>query len=162
MNTGQMMLGVGAMVLLSIVVLRVNNSFLLTNSAMMESKFDILASSLAQSVIEEAENKHFDKYSIGNPITDVSSFTPVDSLGPDSEVYSEYNDFDDFNGYTRDVTNLPSANFHISCTVNYVNPANPDVISNSKQWSKKITVTVSSISSQDTIKIASIFSYWYF
>ena len=160
MNTGQMMLGVGAMVLLSLVVLRVNNSFLLTNTAMMESKFDLLATSLAQSVIEEADNKAFDQKSIGIPIFAVNTFSDI--LGPDSEDYSEFNDFDDFNGYTRDVTNLPSANFHVSCTVSYVSPANPDVVSISKQWSKKITVTVSSTSSQDTIKVSSIFSYWYF
>ena len=56
MNTGQMMLSIGALILLSTVVLRVNTSFLTTKQVMNESKFGVLAVSLAQSVIEEATN----------------------------------------------------------------------------------------------------------
>ncbi len=162
MNTGQMMLAICAMALLSVVVLRVNNNFLTTNGIMMESKFGVLATSLAQSVIEEANNKAFDEKSIGNPIINTGSFTPADSLGPDDEVYPNFDDFDDYNGYTKDVTNLPSANYHISCVVNYINSANPDVISLTRQWSKKITVTVTSISSPDSVKLSAVFSYWFF
>ena len=160
MNTGQMMLAAGAMVLLSLVVLRVNNTFLSTNTVMQESKFGVLATSLAQSVIEEAESKAFDELSISNPTTSPNDFTPVNSLGIEGETYPNFDDFDDYNNYTKDVTNLPSAIFHISCRVNYFDPTNPNVAATTKQWSKKITVTVTSESSQDTIRLSSIFSYF--
>ena len=162
MNTGQMLLTIGAMILLSAIVLRVNNNFLTTNDVMMDSKFGVLAVSLAQSIIEEANNKAFDEHTDGNPIHDVSLLTSPDSLGEDSEVYPNFNDFDDFNGYTRHVTNLPSADFDISCKVNYINATTPDLVSNIKTWNKKITVTVTSPSSKDTVRLSSIFSYWYF
>ncbi len=156
------MLAVGAMALLAIIVLRVNNSFLTTNGIMMESKFGVLATSLAQSVIEEATNKAYDEQSIGNPITSAADFTPVSDLGEDDEDYAEYDDFDDYNGYQRDIDNLPSAKYHIYCTVSYLNPANPGVPSVNQQWSKKITVYVTSESSPDTVKLSSVFSYWFF
>jgi hypothetical protein len=163
MNTGQSMLAIGAIILLSTIVLRVNNNFLTTNETMMESKFGVLAISLAQSIIEEASNKAFDANTVGNPVHDLSLLTASNSLKPESgEVYPDFDDFDDFNGYQKDVTNLPSANFHISCSVNYINAATPDVVSSNKTWSKKITVIVTSESSKDTVRVSSIFSYWFF
>ena len=162
MNTGQSMLAVGAMMLLSIVVLRVNNSFLSTNTVMMQSKFGVLATSLAQSVIEEATKKAFDENSVGVPLYVTTSLTPAGSLGPDAETYDNFDDFDDYKGYTRDVTNLPSAVFHISCDVCYVDAQTPEQTSSNRTWNKKITVTVTSPSSNDTVKLYSIFSYWQF
>jgi MSHA pilin protein MshD len=163
MNTGQMILSIGAIVLLSTIVLRVNNSFLTTNEVMSESKFGVLAVSLAQSIIEEASNKAFDAQTAGNAIHDSTLLTSPGGLGPNSsEHYPNFNDFDDFNGYTRDVTNLPSATYHISCVVTYINAAQPDLAANHTTWNKKITVTVTSPFSKDTVKLSSIFSYWYF
>ncbi len=162
MNTGQSMLAIGAIILLSTVVLRVNNSFLTTNEIMMDSKFGVLGISLAQSVIEEASSKSFDSHSDGVSINDKSLFTRPDSLGNSDDDYPDYNDFDDYNDYTKDITNLPSAIFHISCTVGYVEAANPDVVVNYKTWNKKITVMVTSESSKDTVRLSSVFSYWHF
>lgn len=162
MNMGQSMLAIGAMILLSIVVLRVNNSFLSTNSVMMESKFGVLATSLAQSMVEEASKKAFDEKTSGVALFDVTLLTGPGSLGPEGESYLNFDDFDDYNGYTRDVTNLPSAIYHISCSVNYISPLSPDIISSNRTWNKKITVTVTSPSSPDTVKLSSIFSYWSF
>ena len=54
MNTGQSLLSIGALFLLSLTVLRVNNSILTTDSVMQDTKFGILATSLATSLIEQA------------------------------------------------------------------------------------------------------------
>jgi hypothetical protein len=162
MNTGQMMLAVGAMILLSLVVLRVNNNYLSTDTVMMESKFGVLATSLAQSLIEEASGKAFDEHTKGVAILDSTLLTPPALLKNEGEVYPDYDDFDDYNGFQKDVTNLPSAIFHIECKVNYVNAETPDIVENHVTWNKKISVTVSSPSSKDTVKLYSIFSYWYF
>ena len=169
MNTGQMLLTIGAMILLSAIVLRVNNNFLTTNDVMMDSKFGVLAVSLAQSIIEEANNKAFDEHTDGNPIHDVSLLTSPDSLGEDSEVYPNFNDFDDFNGYKRRDSSMPSAVFDISCRVCYVEPNGSSIVEvySHPTWHKKIEVTVTSPSmkkadgSLDTIKLAAIYSYWF-
>ncbi len=162
MNTGQSMLAIGAMILLSLVVLRVNNSFLSTSSVMMESKFGVLATSLAQSMIEEASKMKFDQVDSDNPNYDMTSLTAPGALGPEGESHHNFNDFDDYNNYKDTVSNLPSAIYYISCSVCYVNAQTPDVVSNNRTWNKKITVTVTSPSSPDTVKLYSIFSYWFF
>ncbi|RPI65753.1 MAG: hypothetical protein EHM47_18235 [Ignavibacteriales bacterium] len=163
MNTGQSMLAIGAMILLSTLILRVNNTFLSTKQVMNESKFGVLATSLATSIIEEASNRNFDHVTDGNPVISTSVLTAPGSLGKESgEVYPDFNDFDDFDGYTRTVSNLPSAIYHISCDVNYVNVPNIEIAVASRTWHKRITVTVASESSKDTVRLSSVFSYWFF
>lgn len=160
MNTGQMLITIAALMLLSLVVLRVNNGFLSTNTVMMESKFGVLAVSLATSMIEEANGKAFDHFTDSNTVTLTSALS---SLGPESgEVYPDFNDFDDFNNFTKIDSTLPSAVFKIACKVNYINPANPESASGSKTWHKKITVQVTSESMQDTVEMSTIYSYFYF
>ncbi len=165
MNTGQSMMAIGAIILLSIIVLRVNNSFLSTNDVMMESKFGILATSLAESIIQEASNKAFDQNTTGgNTLTSVNSLTPPNQLGPDGSEHHflQYNDFDDFNGYDTTITDLPSAIFNLHCAVCYVDTTNLNSAASSQTWSKKLTVTVTSPSTNDKIVLTTIFSYWYF
>ena len=163
MNTGQTLLTLGAMVLLSLLILRARNSFLSTNTVMMNSKFSILATSLAQSQIEEIKKKAFDENTVAGPANSTSQLTQANKLGPETgETYPNFNDVDDFNGYTTVDSTLPSAVFDIRCEVYYVNPNNPDAVSNSRTWSKNILVEVTSPSMGDTVKVSSVFSYWVF
>ena len=163
MNTGESLITIAAMMLLSLTVLSVNNNLLSTDTVLMETKFGVLAVSLATSVIEEANKKPFDEAGIDDAISDITSLTDPDNLGPSGgETYPDYDDFDDYNGYTKHISNLPSAEFDISCQVCYVNPAKPDSAANIKTWHKKITVNVTSPSSRDTFNLSSVYSYWYF
>lgn len=164
MNTGQMILSIGALLILSLTVLRVNNTILQTDSVMMDSKFGILATSIATSLIEKASKKSFDANTFDDAVTSVSGLTAANGLGPGvGETNPEnFNDFDDFQGYIEQITNLPSAIFDVSCEVCYVNPTNPDGKLTTQSWSKRMTVKVSSPSSQDTIRLSTIYSYWHF
>jgi MSHA pilin protein MshD len=163
MHTGQMLMAIGAMVLLSVLILQVNNSVFNSENILDQSKYGVLAVSLATSVIEEAKSKSFDLATDNNSINDLSALTAPSSLGPkSSETYPDFNDFDDFNNYTRVDSSLPSAVFKLNCEVNYVNPSNPESVSSIKTWHKKLTVEVTSVSMQDTVEMSSIFSYWYF
>lgn len=160
MNTGQMLITIAALLLLSLVILRVNNNFLSTSTVLMENKFGVLAVSLATSVLEEAKGKAFDHNTDSAAVSDVNNLS---TLGPDGgEVDPLYNDFDDFDGLTRVDTTLPSAPFTIQCVVDYVNSSTPNSTTNSKTWHKKMTVTVSSPFMQDTVRLSSIYSYFYF
>jgi hypothetical protein len=164
MNQGQSLLSIGALFLLSITVLRVNNTILQTDSVMQESKFGILATSIATSLIEKASKKSFDANTVENSVSTLSELTTASGLGHNSgeNPPDNCNDFDDFDGYTEEITNLPSAVFNVSCEVCYVDPANPDGKLTTQSWNKKMTVTVSSPSSQDTIRLSTIYSYWHF
>ncbi len=71
-----------------------------------------------------------------------------------------YDDFDDFHNYAITDSSMPSAIFHVSCQVNYVDPKDPNFICVNNYWHKMITVTVSSAFMQDTLKMSKVFSYW--
>lgn len=160
MNTGQTMLSIGALILLSAMILRVNSSFLSTDTNVQAAKFGVLATSLATSYIEEASRKQFDE----NTSVAISDSTLLSTnLGLDgTETISDCDDFDDFNNLDTTITDLPSATFDVRCKVSYINPQNPNVDVNYPTWNKKLTVTISSPFSQDTIRISSIFSYFKF
>lgn len=166
MNTGQTMLTLLAMMMLTFLSLRMNSSILQTQESMQNSKFGLAAISLATSVIENANKLSFDEVTVDSSITSTNALTPINKLGVDGVEHSanppEYNDFDDYNNYQYDERTLASAYYHISCKVSYVNPLTPNIDANSPTFNKKLTVSVSSVSMQDTIKMSTIFSYWYF
>jgi hypothetical protein len=131
---------------------------------MQDTKFGILATSLATSLIEQASKKAFDANTFSDAVTTLSELTPAGGMGPGSgeEAPDSCNDFDDFDGYIDSVTTLPSAKFYLSTEVCYINPNNPDGKLNTQSWHKRMTVTVASPSSQDTIRLSTIYSYWHF
>jgi hypothetical protein len=166
MNTGQMLLALGAMILLSTTVLRVNNTFFTTDTVLDETKFNFLATSLGSSIIQEAKSKSFDKATDSASVSDVKFLTSAGDLGPDGgekgKKKSVFNDFDDFNGYQDIDSTMPSAPFWYSCKVVYVDENQPDAPSSSKTWNKMITVTITSPYMSDVVKISAVYSYWFF
>ncbi len=166
MNTGQMLLTIGAIILFSILALQINSNQLTTQETMQNSKFGILAVSVASSFIEEATEKAFDENSIDDFVTSLSTLTSRGSFGPDAgenpDSTSQFDDFDDYDGYTVTITDMPSAVFKVMCTVDYVNPEASGFFTTSKTWHKQLTVRVTSPSMRDTIKMSKVFSYWKF
>jgi len=99
MNTGQSLFSIGALLLLSISILRVNNSILTTNTIMQDSKLGVLGISLATSLIEEANRKAFDAASAEDAVNNLGDLTLPTSLGPAlGETPDLFNDFDDYSG----------------------------------------------------------------
>jgi hypothetical protein len=163
MNTGQMMLALGAMILLSTTVLRVNSNFLMSDTVLDETKYNFLATSIATSIIQEAKNKSYDDATDSTSIVYTNFLTDPNSLGPESgEVHENFNDFDDYDGYSAADSSMPSAVFYFDCTVRYVEENNPDVTVNKKTWNKILTVTVTSPYMSDEITLSTIYSYWFF
>jgi len=162
MNTGQSLFSIGALLLLSLTVLRVNNSILITDGILQDSKLGVLATSIATSLIEEASKKAFDAASSEDAVLDLSELTSPSGLGPNStETPETFNDFDDYNGYTRKDT-INTIDYSMACSVSYVDPDNIDGTTTIKTWHKKITVTVTSSFYKDPLTFSSIYSYWHF
>jgi len=168
MTNLQMLLALGAMILLTILIANVNKNTSAVEDTMYDSNFGITATSIASSVIEDASKKRFDNvyFKDSTRVYNVNDFTPAANLGVDSgEVITDpksFNDFDDYNGYTTVDSTMPSAIFHLSCRVCYVNDATPNDSVNTQTFHKKITIKVSSRSMRDTIVMSSIYSYWNF
>ncbi|MGE5437070.1 MAG: hypothetical protein ACM3O3_07565 [Syntrophothermus sp.] len=162
----QMILALGAMILLTLIIITTNKNSLYTEDVMYNSNFGITATSIALSVIEDANKKRFDEvfYEGDSAVTNVTNFTAPNLLGVDAGEDATnpltFNDFDDYKNYTSVDSSMPTAIFNFKCDVNYVDALNPDTPINTQSWNKKITVKVWSISMQDTITMSSIFSYW--
>ena len=168
MNTGQTMLAMGAMMLLSFLVLRFNSIHLTSAQASYNSKFGIVATSLANSLIEEAKDKAYDAVALDTTKTIASASDFSTTLGKEGgEVYPDFDDFDDYNNlFYLDTLSLKNPQtsaptpFEIRSKVEYVSDANPDVSSASKQYHKKMTVSVFSTAMMDTVKLTTVFSFW--
>lgn len=163
-----MIITIGAMMLVTILVLRISSTQMITQESMQSSKFGILAISLANSVIEQATNKAFDQWTVGTYITNLNDLTTYLGHGPGEDSLEAFNDFDDFNGYTKVYSNLPdSPPLRLACTVDYVNPdatGNQVLITGSKTWHKMITVTITSDddTKMDVLTFRKVFSYFKF
>ncbi|MEJ5351863.1 MAG: hypothetical protein WHS65_09750 [Melioribacteraceae bacterium] len=176
MNTGQMLLTIGAIFLLSTVILTVNRGFLTTNTTMISNRYGIMASSLATSMIERATSKAFDENSDTTEVTNTSQLTLPQNLGLDAgESRNDPNlldDFDDYNCYRnipyRDAIQIDPADtskklyFNTFCRVDYVSDTNPNNPSTTRTWHKRLQVIVTSPSMEDTIRMSTIYSYWNF
>ncbi len=163
MNTGQMMLTIGALILLSTLMLKINTTNLQTDSVRAEAQYGVLATSIITSIMEKAKSLAFDAETDTNSVTSLTQLTPALNLGPTvGETYDTFNDFDDFNGYSWVDSTMPSAVFDIACEVFYVHSVNLKEKSNTRTWHKRIDIHVSSAFMQDSITQSTIYSYWYF
>lgn len=171
MNTGQMMITMAAMILLSTVILNVNRNALNTTTNMSETKYQILAVSLGTALIEEAFAKSFDAETADNNIANDLKDLTID-LGPANSEKNKYqfNDFDDFDGYvdsTSNDTTVLSANFKLQSKVYYVDPSKSKNLEavNYRTWHKKMDVYVTSPyinEGKDTVKLSKVYSYFFF
>jgi hypothetical protein len=174
MNTGQMMITILAMFLLSMIILTTNRGFLMTNTTMIDSRYDILSVSLATSILEDATSVAFDEKTAGAAVTATSSLTAVSSLGIDGAESSTrpdlFDDCDDYNCYKTnpklDTLVLQGTTQKIIlnsyCRVDYVDGNSPNTVSTTQTYHKKISVRVISPGMTDTVKLSTIYSYWYF
>ncbi len=173
MGTGQSIMSVFAMLLLSTLMLRVNGTLLNSGNVVTNSKLGLTAIALAQSRLEEIKSKAFDQNTVSATVSTTSSLTAASKLGPETgEVYPNFNDVDDFNGFTYTDTvqiNPDLAKSATNCyyfkeidSVVYVSSTSPDVTSSSQTWNKKITVKITIPQMTDTIKVSTVFSYWVF
>ncbi|MCZ7602347.1 MAG: hypothetical protein QY331_14845 [Melioribacteraceae bacterium] len=154
---GNLLITLGALSLVGLLVLTTNNNIMNNNVTVAESEIVITGISLAQSLIDEIKTKAFDQVEITGTIDSPSDLSST--LGPEagekvatpdtssSQAYSSlsaYNDVDDYNGYSRTVDTDIAENFSLTCTVQYVQVSNPDILSGTRTYSKLITVTVTS------------------
>ncbi len=187
MGTGQIILAVGAMTLLGLLILTANSSILENDKVVSNSEFGVAAISIATSIIEEAQGKAFDDAVVDSGLTNPLLFTSAYLMGPGTNEYyrppdstkSDFNDLNDFNGfwieYVADTTKPQiatyrgeskgfRADYFVRSTVSYVTAgggvAYPDAISPIQTFHKKLTVTVTSPSSTDTLTVSTVISYW--
>ena len=130
---------------------------------LQQTEIGLFGTSLATSLIEEAQGKAFDKNSLQGLLQTTSECTPADSLGPEpGEKREDWNDFDDYNNF-RDTVKIKDVDtFCRWASVTYVDSTSPNAATNFRSFSKRLTVSVRGFASQDTIRMSYLFSYWSF
>lgn len=154
---GQMMMVLGALMLLSMISLSVNTMFIEKTTTMLDAEANLNAISLAQSMIDEIMKKSFDMNTVSAKVYTASGFTAIASLGPSGSEASivtipdatnpfrsvrNYNDVDDYHLYRRIVATPRLGNFTIVDSVFYLNESDPSLVSGTPTFHKKVVVTV--------------------
>jgi len=164
MNTGQTIFVLFSIVLLSLFGLSINRTTLQSRAVLQESGLYISAISAGEKYIEEAELLRFDENSSA---TIPSSFTSADNLGPDQgENYPNFDDIDDYDGFTTVDSTAAHTPLTINIDVSYVNKSAPDTPVSSRQYFKRMYVCISSSHfsalPDSSIKLTRLFGYHYF
>jgi len=156
----QYILIAGVMFLVSQMSLTVNSRILQAKGLSTENESILAATSCAQSFLREVVAKKFDEGAIGKKVTSVDTLTALMSLGPDlGETYATFDDVDDFNGYTRTVSNDRLGNFSMSVAVNYTSKSPLGSTSSVRTFMKGVTVTVSSPYLPKALEMKTVVSY---
>lgn len=165
MNTGQMLLTTGAMVLLGSTIFTVNKNTLNTEQYLQNTAVGVYAVSFATSNIEKAIGLAFDENSKDSCI-DIGLFTAPANLGPDAShnekigIDTNYNDFDDYNHYSRQDTIRGVDLLTTRDSVYYVGATTPDIRSTIATYFKRMDIKVYGTTGGDTVKMSYIFSYF--
>jgi hypothetical protein len=175
MNTGQMLLTTGAMILLGLTVLTVNRNNLQSGTILRQTELGVYAISLATSYIEKASGYAFDEQTITGPIVTESELSTTLGRDASSELANRddtWDDFDDFNGMNKLDTIKGVDLFRIQSVVYYVTDVAPSTPTATKTRFKRIDLKVNGSVSRsafenpagtsgiDTVKLSYIFSYF--
>ena len=160
MGTGQMLLTIGAIMLLGSIILTTNRSLNNNSQVLLNTNVGLEEVSYATSVIEEATGKAFDAQTDTNDVNSTTQLTPASQLGP--EYTGDLNDFDDYNGKNFGPDPLSTGVYFAHTTVHYVSSTNLDDTSSTQTWFKRIDVSVWNKDIPDTVKMHAIVGYWYF
>lgn len=178
MNTGQMILTIGALALLSMAILNLNSSINENDISLAQNRYRLEALSLITSYIEEATMYFFDEASTDTTSDKkLSDFTLPNLLGYEANDSSEFDDFDDFNNYTAIDTGLSGVIYRVMFKVDYVQILGDSLKhSANREWNKRMTISVtdnynnppliyrnvSGDKVKDTLTISFVNSYWFY
>ena len=132
-----------AMTLISFLVMNANQTIVTNNVVMVEGELEEQVIAVAQNFIDESRATTFDENTLnGNvPVYIPEGFSL--SMGPESGESSRNNfdDFDDYNGWTEVVTAANGIEYNVSISVSYYDGTNTV---NSYQSMKLMSIVISS------------------
>ena len=168
-------------VLLVMSVISANRMLVDNNESTLKVEAYTASASIANDIMAEAQGKKFDKFADTTGTQQVTDFSsPTDTNGgwgpsaaeraavgpmPDSSYTGNYrsimafDDFDDYDGYSRIVTENNISGFIATVKVFYVEPSDPDTKVSYQTFFKKIEVYVEHSKYLDKIKYSSLMSY---
>jgi MSHA pilin protein MshD len=178
MGTGQMMLTVMAVFILSTVILSSNRGYVSNTGTIIQTKLNLIATSLATSRVQKASRLAFDQNTraandttaFPNPITLTTqlSATLVAEAGEANGSDTLFNDVDDYNNFIAIDSTPAGDRFRVGSTVLYVDENNPfgPASPSGRTWVKRLDVWVTPMinprpgEKPDTLRMKQVFGYW--
>ena len=138
----QSLLAIGAVWLFALVTINFNSTVVHNISIEVENKVYLTAFSLADDMIEEIKQKAFDERTIDFITPNVKQLS--DTLRAEGESWPNFDDVDDYNGFSKNVGLPYLETYDVSVAVYYVNGNDPGTNVFSQTFYKKVEVTVTS------------------
>jgi len=170
MQTGQQILTIAALVMLSLLTLGAFRIATNNQATSFESELAARAIHIGQCFIAEARTKYFDAACANGPIGSTDQLTSVAGLGHlYNENYPNFNDIDDYNGFDETITDEgasitieENAGFRIEIDVFYVDKSKSSYPNKVyyKTFQKRLMVTVSNTELPRPIVLNQIFTYY--
>lgn len=155
----QSILAIGAMAILALISFNFNSSVIQNSTVEIENKVYLTAFSLADDLIEEIKQKAFDHQTVQFRSINPEELTHPKELGPDAgETYPNFNDIDDYNGFTRNVSLPHAEGYTVTCKVSYADPNNPEQTATAQTFYKLVEVSVSSPFLSWPVKLSFVFT----
>ncbi len=132
-----------AMVLVSFLIINSNRAIAINNTIQVEGELEDQVIAIAQDFIDESRATTFDAYTANGavPVNIPGGFTG--SLGPSASenTRSDFNDFDDYNGWTETITASDDVEYEVSISVSYYKDGAPVAYQTTL---KQMTITITS------------------
>lgn len=155
----QTLLSLAALMFFSLTAMRFNAAVLNNSSLEMEHKVILTAISLADDMLEEIKVRAFDQNTVQLPTTSPMNLTTPTNLGPETgEIYPNFNDIDDYHGYSRLISAPHAEDYYVSVNVVYIDGDDPTKVSNIQTFYKRATISVSSPYMRNEIQLSFIFT----
>lgn len=174
MGTGQMLVTIGAIMLLGTIILTTNRGISNSSEVLLKTSFGLEEVSLATTYIQRANDLAFDENDKnGTLITLPSQLTAAASLGYENNDPADLDDVDDLNGkpgvadgFRLDSVDLATGKYYVKTQVHYVSLSNldPPTWPTSPTFHKRLDVWVwNSVNGpSERLHMSSILSYWGF
>ncbi len=144
MNTGQTLITMGALILITITILNFHRNMIGIDDALDYNRFRLEALSVLTSRIEQASQYFFDEAStdVTNSTT-LNDFVTPNALGWDSGDNNLIDDIDDLHGTTIADTGRSGVIYSVMYTIDYVTLSGTNIVhSNVKTYHKRINIDV--------------------
>lgn len=161
MSSNQSMLVIGSIFLLGMLIVNFYNSNTEQLVTSVENETILAATGIAQSLLDDIQNRAFDEYTVDKYTDTPDSLTSAYMLGPEGGETSSilFDDIDDFDGFNSVDSSTRLGAYNISVDVFYVANFLPDSTTSSPTFLKRINVNVINAYMEDTLTLSHLIGY---
>jgi hypothetical protein len=161
MNSGNQLLSIAAIFLLQLLLMNANKHNIERMQLKNTNTAVIAASSVAQSMIEEIQQKAFDENTVSKSVLNDADLTDLSNLGTDTGELSntQFDDIDDYHGYVTEDSLENIGKFQVSVEVNYRINMHTDQLSIKPSFVKLISISVDNFSLSKPLKYYQVIAY---